>query len=182
MDVDWLAHSLDFERPEITELKEPGHELRGVLGQVSASGRGELLHSCCETHSLPLRRVVHAEVVTDLADNDLSGVEAHADQEALAPCPLQLLRVLAKLLLEPQSRVARAPRMVLVGNRRAEKRHDPVTGVLVDRTLETVNAIREDREEAIHDLVPLLGIELLGQVHRAFDVGEEHRHLLPLAF
>jgi hypothetical protein len=31
-------------------------------------------------------------------------------------------------------------------------------------------------------LVPLLGIDLLGEVHRALHVGEEHRHLLTLTF
>ena len=72
--------------------------------------------------------------------------------------------------------------MVLVRDRRAEQRHDPVAGVLVDRALEAVNALGEDREEAIHDPVPLLGIDLLGELHRALHVGEEHRHLLPLAF
>ena len=38
------------------------------------------------------------------------------------------------------------------------------------------------REEAIHDPVPLLGVELLGELHRALHVGEQHRHLLALAF
>ena len=40
----------------------------------------------------------------------------------------------------------------------------------------------EDAEEALHDLRPLLGVELLGQLHRALHVGEEHGHLLALAF
>ena len=51
-----------------------------------------------------------------------------------------------------------------------------------DRALEAVNALGKDLEEAIHDLVPLLGIDLLGELHRALHVGEEHRHLLALAF
>ena len=81
-----------------------------------------------------------------------------------------------------ERRVAGAPRMVLVRDRRAEQRHDPVAGVLVDRALEAVNAVGEDREEAIHDLVPLFGIDLLGELHRALHVGEEDGHLLALAF
>ena len=40
----------------------------------------------------------------------------------------------------------------------------------------------EDREEAVHDPVPFLGVDLLGEVHRALHVGEEDRHLLALAF
>ena len=51
-----------------------------------------------------------------------------------------------------------------------------------DRAFEPVNALGEDREETIHDLVPLFGVELLGKIHRALHVGEENRHLLALAF
>src|SRR5262249_3155176 len=53
--------------------------------------------------------------------------------------------------------------------------------VLVDRAFEAVNTLGEDREEAIHDFVPLLGIDLLGEINRALHVGEEHRYLFPLA-
>jgi hypothetical protein len=53
-------------------------------------------------------------------------------------------------------------RVILVSDRRAEEGHDSVAGVLVDRPLEAVNAIREDMEEAVEDLVPLFGIDLLG--------------------
>jgi hypothetical protein len=41
---------------------------------------------------------------------------------------------------------------------------------------------RDRREEVIHDRMSLFGIDLVGEVHRAFHVGEEHRHLFPLAF
>jgi hypothetical protein len=44
-----------------------------------------------------------------------------------------------------------------------------------------VDALGEDREEAIHDLVPFLRIYLLGEIHRALHVGEKHRDLLALA-
>ena len=37
-------------------------------------------------------------------------------------------------------------------------------------------------EEAVHDPVPLLGVDLLGELHRALHVGEEDGHLLALAF
>ena len=82
---------------------------------------------------------------------------------------------------QPERRVARALRVVLVGDRCPEQRHDPVAGVLVDRALEAVHAVGQDLEEALQDAVPLLGIELLRQLHRALHVGEEHGHLLALA-
>jgi hypothetical protein len=71
--------------------------------------------------------------------------------------------------------------VILVRDRRAEERHDPVARVLVDRPLEAVHAVGQDLEEAIEDAMPLLGVDALSQLHRALDVGEEHRHLLALA-
>src|SRR5262249_20310153 len=50
------------------------------------------------------------------------------------------------------------------------------------RALEAVNAVGEDCEEAIHDFVPLFGVDLPSEIHRALHVSEEHGHLLPLAF
>ena len=72
--------------------------------------------------------------------------------------------------------------MVFVGDRRTEQRHDPVAGELVDEPFEAPHAFGEDLEEALHDRRELLGVELLGQLHRSFDVGEENGDLLALAF
>ena len=77
--------------------------------------------------------------------------------------------------------MAGAPGVVLVGDRRPEQRHDPVPGELVDGALEAVHARAQDREEAIHDPPPLLGVALLGELHRAHHIREQHRHLLALA-
>ena len=71
--------------------------------------------------------------------------------------------------------------MVLVRDRCAEERHDAVAGVLVHGALEAVHAVGEDVEEAVHDPVPRLGVDLLRQLHRAPHVGEEDGHLLALA-
>jgi hypothetical protein len=72
--------------------------------------------------------------------------------------------------------------MVFVRDRCAEEGHDAVARVLVHSSLEAVNAVSKDPEEAIHDSVPLFGTQLRGELHRSFHVGEEHRHLLALAF
>jgi hypothetical protein len=77
--------------------------------------------------------------------------------------------------------VAGALRVVLVRDRRAEEGHDAVAGVLVDRALEAMDPLGEELEEAVHDPVPCLGVELLGEAHRALHVGEEHGHVLALA-
>ena len=103
--------------------------------------------------------------------------------EKLSPRVLfSVLGVAAKLVPQVQGRVAGPPGVIFVRDRCAKQRHDPVAGVLVDRALEAVNAVGEDLEEAIHDPVPLLGIDLLGEIHRALHVGEEDGDLLALAF
>src|SRR5262245_29374284 len=81
-----------------------------------------------------------------------------------------------------QRRVTRALRMIFVSNGRTEQRHDAVACVLVDRPFEAVDALGEDREEAVHDPVPFLRVDLFGEIHRALHVGEENRDLLTLAF
>ena len=43
-----------------------------------------------------------------------------------------------------------------------------------------MNAVGEDLEESIEDPVPLLRIDLLREVHRAFHIGEQDRDLLTL--
>ena len=100
--------------------------------------------------------------------------------EKLSPCARELRRVGGELALEVQRRVAGALGVVLVGDRRAEQGHDPVAGELVDRPLEAVDALAQDREEALHDPPPLLRVALLGELHRPHHVGEQHRHLLAL--
>jgi hypothetical protein len=59
--------------------------------------------------------------------------------------------------------------------------HDAVAGVLVHGALVAVDSIGEDPEEPVEEAIPLLGIDALGQFHRARDVGEEHGDRLPLA-
>ena len=126
------------------------------------------------------RRVVAVAALADRAGDDLAGVDPDPGRE-VEPLPAaQLGRVLGDVVEHLQGRVTGAPRVVLVGDRGAEDGHDPVAGELVDGALEAVHGLGQDREEALHDLAPLLRVLLLGQVHRAADVGEQHRHLLAL--
>ena len=66
-------------------------------------------------------------------------------------------------------------------DRGAEERHDTVARVLVHRALEAMHPVGEKLKEAVHDPVPRLGVELLGEVHRALHVGEEDSNLLAFA-
>ena len=72
--------------------------------------------------------------------------------------------------------------MVLVGQRRAEERHDPVAHDLVDGALVAVDGLHHPLEDRVEELPRLLGVAVGQQLHRALQVGEEDRDLLALAF
>ena len=84
-------------------------------------------------------------------------------------------------LLHPQRGVAGAHRVVLVRQRRAEQRHDPVAHHLVDGALVAVDGLHHVLEHGVEELAGLLGIAVGEQLHRALEVGEEDGHLLALA-
>ena len=72
--------------------------------------------------------------------------------------------------------------MVLVGQRRAEQRHDAVAHDLVDGALVAVHGRHHALEHRVEELPGLLGIAVGQQFHRALEVGKQHRDLLALAF
>ena len=71
--------------------------------------------------------------------------------------------------------------MVLVGDRRAEERHDAVAHHLVDGALVAVDGLHHPLEDGVEELAGLLGIAVGEQLHRALEVGEEDGDLLALA-
>ena len=93
-----------------------------------------------------------------------------------------LLGVALDRLLHAQRRVAGAHRVVLVGERRAEQRHDAVAHHLVDGALVAVHRLHHAFEHRIEELARLLRVAVGEQLHRALEVGEQHRDLLALAF
>jgi hypothetical protein len=77
--------------------------------------------------------VVDLQVAGDGAHDHFARVQPHT---YLGENPLPSAHVLAVLLdrfLHPQRRIARAHRVILVGDRRSEQRHDPVAHHLVHR-------------------------------------------------
>jgi len=126
-------------------------------------------------------RVVHVEIAANGADDDLARVEPDPDLHVHAVRAARVLRVTRHQVLHPQGRVARSHRVILMGERRAEERHDPVAHDLIDGALVAVDRLHHPLEYRIEDLPRVLGIALGEQLHRAFQVGEEHRDLLALA-
>ena len=72
--------------------------------------------------------------------------------------------------------------MILVRERRAEQRHDAVAHHLVDGAFVAVHRLHHAFEDRVEDLARLFGVAVREQLHRALQVGEQHRDLLALAF
>jgi hypothetical protein len=71
--------------------------------------------------------------------------------------------------------------MVLVGQRGAEQRHDPVAHHLVYRALVPMHGLHHVLEHGIEEVARLFGVAIGEQLHRALEVGEQHGDLLALA-
>jgi hypothetical protein len=127
------------------------------------------------------RRVVHAEIAADRADDDLPPVEADPDAHFHPMHAARVVRVALQRLLHPQRRVARSHRVILVGEGRAEQRHDPIAHHLVHGALVAVHGLHHAFKDGIKELARLLRIAIGDQqLHGALDIGEEDRHLLAL--
>ena len=72
-------------------------------------------------------------------------------------------------------------RVVAMGHRGAEDRHNTIADVLVDGPAVIGNACVGKLEEAPEEGVDLLGVEFVGELRVAGEVGEQHRHLPPLS-
>jgi hypothetical protein len=181
VDLDWRAQSLDRHRaerlhPDVT-LGQPEHLGR----QEDRPWCGHLFHPARQVGRLPDGRVIHVQVVADRADHHLSRVQPHSDLDEHALGPSHGLGVLRYRFLHPERRVARAHRVILMGQRRAEQRHDAIAHDLVDGALVAVDGLHHPLEDGVEELARLLGVPVGEQLHRALQIGEEDRHLLTLA-
>src|SRR5262245_11115797 len=70
--------------------------------------------------------------------------------------------------------------MILVCEGRAKERHNPVAHHLIDRALVPMDRLHHALEDRVEDLARFFRIAIGEQLHRAFEVGEEHRDLLAL--
>ena len=93
----------------------------------------------------------------------------------------QFLRVAPDLSLHPQCRKQCALGMVFVCDWCAEEGEDAVAGGLRDVAAVTLHRLHHQLECRIDDGAGFLGIEVLDQVHGAFEVGEQRGDDLALA-
>jgi hypothetical protein len=180
--LDRFAEPSDGHRAERGDLDEAlGHAQR-VGGEPDAAGHCELLHAGRQMRGRAHGGVVHAEIAADRAHDDVARVEADANLHLHALRTAKLVRVAPYGVLHPEGGVAGPHRVILVGHRRAEERHDPVTHHLIHRALVAVDRFHHPLQHGIENLPGLLGIAVGEQLHRALEVGEQDRDLLPFPF
>src|SRR6185437_16239139 len=88
---------------------------------------------------------------------------------------------MSKVFLHSQRRIKGSLRMVLVRQRCTEQREYPVAGGLDDIAIEETDSIHHQLECRIDNRACFLGIEVLHQLGRTFNVGEYRGYCLALA-
>ncbi len=169
-------------RPQGVELEIVARQARDRLRREHGAGGCELLHARGQMRGLADRAVLHGQVVADRADYDLPGVQADANLQVQAVPAPDFVGVGAHDLLHPQGRITGAQRVVLVGERRAEQRHHTVPEHLVHRTLVAVHRFHHPVQRGVEQRTRLFRVAPVEQFQRAADVGEQHGHVLALAF
>jgi hypothetical protein len=88
----------------------------------------------------------------------------------------------AHRFLDIERRIAGPHRVILVRDRRAKDRHDPVARRMGDGALVAVNRVDHAVDRRIEEPVRLLRVEIADERGRVRDVGEQGRRDLALAF
>ena len=115
--LDRVREPLHRDGPERLHLDVPLSEAYAFGGEPDRPRGGELLHPGREMGGLAHRRVVHAQIAADRADNDLPRVEADPDLDLHPVRAARVVGVALEGLLHSQRRVARSHGMILVGQR-----------------------------------------------------------------
>ena len=111
----------------------------------------ELLHTCGKVRRVANGRVVDAEAIADPAHDDRPGIEPHPNRNRRVGRRRRAESFTRDRLLDGQCRQGGAARVILVRQRRAEQRHEPVAEELVDGALVAVHLGQRDREERIEE-------------------------------
>ena len=170
VNLDGSIEALYRHGAEGLDLHEVLGQAEGFLGDPDGARGSELLHAGGQMGGLANGRVVHPEVRADGADHDLSGVQPDPYPDRDTESAERLFRVTLHQLLHAQGGVTGPHGMVLVGDGRAEQRHDPVAHHLVHGPLVTVDRLHHALEHRVEELARLLGIAVGQELHRALEI------------
>jgi hypothetical protein len=175
--LDRLCHSLNRHGAQGLGVDKSLCEPQRLRHQQDGPGNSQLLRSGGKMRGQPDHGVVRVQIATNRPNDDLTGVQSDTDLNRNAIGPQDSVYILADRLLHPKRRVARPHRVVLVGDRRPEQRHDPVAHDLVHGALVAVDRLYHALEDRIQELAGFLGISIRQQLHGSFEVGKQHRDL-----
>jgi hypothetical protein len=122
------------------------------------------------------------QAAVDGAHDHGPGIEPDPDLHRNAIEALHLVAVSRDTLLHAQRRIASTHGVVFMRQRRAEERHNAIAHDLVHGAFIAMHRLDHAFDDGIKELPCLLGVAIRQQLHGAFEIGEEHRHLLALAF
>jgi len=71
--------------------------------------------------------------------------------------------------------------VVLLRQRRSEQGHDAIAHHLVDRAVVVMDRLHHALQDRVEKLAGLLRVAIRQQLHRALEIGEQHRDLLAFA-
>src|SRR5262249_8235748 len=152
------------------------------FGDDDASGIGGLQHPGRDIGRVADRRVVHPPVAADADDDNETGAEALPAPELDTAAPLQFVPIALEGALDTERGMHRAPRMILMSDRRPEQRHDAVAEELIDGALVAMDFGQHQLEGTSHESVHVLRIQPIGHRGESRHVDKEHGDLLALAF
>src|SRR5713226_2399482 len=78
-----------------------------------------------------------------------------------------------RLFLHAQGGIERAVGMILMSDGSAKKGKDAIAGGLSDVAVIAVDGVHHELESRVDDGASFFRVEVLNQIHRAFNVGEE---------
>jgi hypothetical protein len=171
---DGLGLALQLERLELLVLDRAARRAHGALADGDAPRPSRALQPGGDVDHVSH----HGVVLADRAGEHLPGVHAHAQVEVHAIG--QVLVHVPHRGLHAEPGAHRALLVVLVGDRRAEDRHDVVAYVLVDGPAVALDLRSEPHQHAVDERLHGLGVHALRHGGVAGQVGEQDGHLAAL--
>jgi hypothetical protein len=122
------------------------------------------------------------QITADGPHHPLPGIQPDANLDGHAFGALDLGGILLDRRLHGEGRIARPHGMIFMGDRRAKQGHNPITHDLIDSAFIAVDRVHHALKDGVEELAGFFRSSVGQQLHGAFEIGKEHRHLLALAF
>ena len=171
VDGQGLAHALHLDLAQRLPDEQILGQVISVLADQHRTRFGGRLHPRRESDGLAHRGFLAvAAAIPHAGDNHLTRVHPHPQLQVNVLVLGQTGGVAGERLLHGERGQHRSLRVILVGRGRAEESHQAIAPELIHDAAEAIDLRLQDLEDAIHDLHPRLGANLLQEVCRALYV------------